>query len=68
MLLLAGAGWFFFLKPKDSGVPEPLPHPTPGSVVTLDPITVNLAGGHFLKFGMALQPTASAHTTDGPGP
>jgi flagellar FliL protein len=65
VLLLAGAGWFFFLKPKPSGVPEPLPEPTPGAVVKLDSITVNLAGGHFLKFGMALQPTATAHELDG---
>lgn len=65
VLLLAGAGWFFFLKPKDSGVPEALPEPTHGAVVQLDPITINLAGGHFLKFGMALQPTATAHEVDG---
>jgi flagellar FliL protein len=66
VLLLAGAGWFFFLKPKDdSGVPEALPEPTPGAVVTLDSITVNLAGAHFLKFGMALQPTATAKEVDG---
>jgi flagellar protein FliL len=65
VLLLAAAGWFFFLKPEKSGVPEPLPEPTPGAVVTLDPITVNLAGGHFLKFGMAIQPTATAHEVDG---
>ena len=65
VLLLAGAGWFFFLKPKDSGVPEPLPHPTPGAVIKLDAITINLAGAHFLKFGMALQPTAEAVELDG---
>jgi flagellar protein FliL len=65
VLLLAGAGWFFFLKPKDSGVPEPLPEPTHGAVVQLDPITINLAGGHYLKLGMALQPTATAHEVDG---
>jgi flagellar protein FliL len=65
VLLLAGAVWFFFLKKDDSGAPKTLPHPTPGAVVKLDPITVNLAGAHFLKFGMALQPTASAHEVDG---
>lgn len=65
VLLLAAAGWFFFLKPKDTGVPEPLPHPVPGAVVTLDPITVNLAASHFLKLGMALQPTATALEVDG---
>ncbi|HST81978.1 MAG TPA: flagellar basal body-associated FliL family protein [Kineosporiaceae bacterium] len=65
VLLLAAAGWFFFLKPDKSGAPEPLPHPTPGAAVTLDPITVNLAGAHFLKFGMAIQPIAGAHEVDG---
>jgi flagellar protein FliL len=65
LLLLAGAGWFFFIKSDESGVPEALPHPTPGAAVTLDPITINLAGAHFLKFGMALQPIASAHEIDG---
>ena len=65
VLLLAGAGWFFFLKPKDSGLPKALPEPVPGAVVKLDSITVNLAGAHFLKFGMALQPTAAATEVDG---
>jgi flagellar FliL protein len=65
LLLLAGAGWFFFLKPDKSGAPEALPEPKPGVVVKIDPITVNLAGAHFLKFGMALQPTASAVELDG---
>ena len=65
LLLLAGAGWFFFLKPDKSGAPEALPEPKPGVVVKLDPITVNLAGAHFLKFGMALQPIASVAELDG---
>jgi len=65
VVLLAAAGWFFFLKPEKSGVAEPLPEPVPGIVVTLDPITVNLAGVHFLKFGMAIQPTIDAHEVDG---
>jgi flagellar FliL protein len=29
--------------------------PEPGAVVTLDAITINLADGHYLKMGMALQ-------------
>jgi flagellar FliL protein len=66
VVLLAAAGWFFFLKPDKSGVAEPLPEPVPGLVVKLDPITINLAGGAaFLKFGMAIQPTASAVEVDG---
>jgi flagellar FliL protein len=65
VLLLAGAGWYLFLRPDKSGAPEALPEPTPGAVVQLEPITVNLAGGHFLKLGMAIQPTASAKEVNG---
>jgi flagellar FliL protein len=65
LLLLAGAGWFMVLKPDKSGVPEALPEPKPGAVMALDSITLNLAGGHFLKLGMAIQPTASAVEVNG---
>jgi flagellar FliL protein len=59
-LLLAGVGWFLFLRGDGTTGPVTLPPPKPGPVVTLDAITINLAGGHFLKLGMTLQPTASA--------
>jgi flagellar FliL protein len=62
LLFLAGAlagGWFFFLKPSGPSQPKEVVH-TAGTVVTLDPITINLAGGHFLKLGMALQADAKA--------
>jgi flagellar FliL protein len=59
VLLIAAGGWYLFLRPKDDGGVKALPPPTPGAVVPLDPITINLAGGHFLKLGMALQPTAA---------
>ncbi len=66
LLIVLGAAWFFLLKPSSAGAaPKPLPEPKPGAVVTLDPITINLAGAHFLKFGMALQPTAAAKELDG---
>jgi flagellar FliL protein len=58
--LLAG-GAFVFLKPGGgdaaaaAGAPSPSPSYVAGPVVQLDPITINLAGGHFLKLGMALQ-------------
>lgn len=57
LVVALAAAWFLFLKP--SGPSKPVP-PTPGAVVQLDPITINLAGGHFLKLGLALQPTADA--------
>ena len=53
VLLLAAAGWYFFLR-GDGGT-KALPPPQPGEVLAVDPITVNLAGGHFLKVGMGLQ-------------
>ena len=34
-----------------------------GAVIPLDAITVNLAGGHYLKIHLALQATAAAGTT-----
>lgn len=65
LLLLAAAGWYFFLR-SDAPAEVVLPTPTAGSIKTLDPITVNLAGGHFLKLGMAVQFDASAgEETDG---
>lgn len=54
----AGAGWWFFLKPKGPAGPE---KPKPGVVVTLEPITINLASGHYLKLGLSLQQSAKAH-------
>lgn len=55
----AGAGWWFFLKP--SGGPKAPEEPKPGVVVTLEPITINLASGHYLKLGLSLQQSADAH-------
>ena len=65
VLALAGGGWFFFLRGGDAE-PAALPAPVPGEVLPLDPITVNLAGGHFLQVGMALQVIEGpAHEPDG---
>jgi flagellar protein FliL len=55
----AAAGWWFFLRP--SGPTEPVP----GEVMTLEPIQVNLADGHYLRLGLALQLSADAHEADG---
>ena len=56
LLLGGGAGGYFAFGAKD----KPEPPPEPGVVVKLEPITVNLADGHFLKVGIALQATADA--------
>ena len=60
LLVVGGGGYWFFLKPA----PAPK-EPEPGEVVTMEPIQVNLAEGHYLKIGIALQLTASAHEADG---
>lgn len=60
VLAVAGAAtWFLVLKPS---APEA---PKPGEVVTLDPLQVNLAAGHYLRIGVALQLTEDAHEVDG---
>jgi flagellar FliL protein len=59
VLALLGGVYQFVLAPKSAKAAAP-PKPTPGAVVKLDPITLNLAGGHFLKLGLSLQATADA--------
>ncbi len=53
-----GAGAFFMLK-GDSA--EAAAEPVKGAVVTMDnALTINLAEGHYLKLGFALQATEEA--------
>ena len=59
LAVVGGAVWFFFLKPK------PVEAPKPGEVVALEPIQINLAAGHYLRVGVALQLTETAHEVDG---
>lgn len=68
--LLGGGGYYYLGMSKAAAKPgtsasvkaKPKPTPKPGAVITIDPITVNLSGGHFLKLGLALQATATAKT------
>lgn len=61
LVVLGGGGWFFLLR--DPGPPPP---PVPGEIAVLEPISINLAGGHYLKLGMALQGVEGAkHEVDG---
>jgi flagellar FliL protein len=64
LLVVVGAGAYFFLF---SGSDAKAAEPEKGAVVALDPIAVNLAGGGYLKIGIALQLTADAgeETPDG---
>lgn len=59
VVALGAAGWYFFLRPTPEAKPKP------GEVVQLEPVQVNLAGGHYLRLGMALQLTEKAHEADG---
>ena len=58
VLLLAGAGaaYFFLFSGGDAAAEEP----EPGVVLTLEPVAVTLAGGGYLKIGVALQFSADA--------
>lgn len=51
VLALGLGGAAYTMLPKEK-VEEP---PPPGPVLKLEPITLNLAEGHFLKLGLALQ-------------
>jgi flagellar FliL protein len=53
-----GAGAYFMLG---SSGEEKKVEPLPGKVISMDAITINLADGHFLKLGLALQATAEVH-------
>jgi flagellar FliL protein len=60
VLAIAGAGYWFFLKPSG-----PEPPPEPGEILTLDSTQINLSGEHYLRLGLALQLTTTAHEADG---
>lgn len=59
VLAAAGAGYFFLLKPSGPKVPQP------GAVDPLSSIQINLADGHYLRLGMALQLTKGSGDIDG---
>jgi flagellar FliL protein len=58
VLVLGGVGYMMFR-------PKPPAPPKPGEVVTLDPIQINLEAEHYLRVGIALQLTETAHEVDG---
>ncbi|MBA2955770.1 flagellar basal body-associated protein FliL [Nocardioides sp. MAH-18] len=57
LAVIAGAAWWFVLKPA--------PPPEPGEILKLDAIQINLAEGHYLRLGLGLQMTSTAHELDG---
>jgi flagellar protein FliL len=59
VVVLLGGGAYFVLKPAKAGPPQP------GPVDALDSIQINLAGGHYLRLGMALQLRKGVSEIDG---
>jgi len=64
VLLAAGAAAYLFLRGPADGAASPSaspaaePAPEPGTVLTVESLSVNLAGGHYLRLGLGLQLTA----------
>jgi len=56
VLVLGAAAYFFLFSSGEAEAAEP----EKGTVVALEPVAVNLAGGGYLKIGIALQLTAEA--------
>ncbi|HET9143767.1 flagellar basal body-associated FliL family protein [Actinophytocola sp.] len=56
LALAGGGGYYFFLGKSGPAEPEP------GEVVALEPITLNLTDGHYLKLRLALQATIDVET------
>ena len=55
VLVVAAAAAWTFLKPSPAASATEAPQP--GPVVQLEPLTLNLADGRYLKLGLALQVT-----------
>jgi flagellar protein FliL len=62
LVIGGGAGAFLMLGSGKGSASTSKPKPTPGAVIPLDAITVNLSGGHYLKIHLALQATAAGGT------
>lgn len=61
VVVVAAAAWFFLLRGGGSEEVEAVP----GEVLTLEPVQINLADGHYLRLGISLQLTETAHEADG---
>ncbi|MBO3084926.1 flagellar basal body-associated FliL family protein [Cellulomonas fengjieae] len=57
VVLLGGGAAAYLLLGKGPAEPEPEPAPVAGAVVEVEPVSLNLADGHYLRLGMALQLT-----------
>lgn len=58
VLVLGGAAAYYFLGMKGGeAAPAAEPEPVAGAVVAVEPISMNLADGHYLRLGFELQLT-----------
>jgi flagellar FliL protein len=60
VLVAGGAAAYFFLGKSGGDAaaePEAEPAPEPGEVLAVEPISLNLADGHYLRLGFSLQLT-----------
>jgi flagellar FliL protein len=68
LLVVAGAAAYLLLGRGEpdgaASAPPPEPIPVAGEVLSVESVSVNLASGHYLRLGMALQLTAEAETPD----
>jgi flagellar FliL protein len=66
LLVVAGAAYWFVFRGSSASASAAKPAPKPGVVLPVDAISINLAEGHYLKLGIALQQTADvAENVDG---
>ena len=72
VVLSAGAAYEFMMpgkKPAASAAKSAAkPAPKPGPLVATDAVTINLAGGHYLRVSLGLQFTAKVSKTAPPDP
>lgn len=52
VLAVVAAGAFVLLRPSEPEVPA---EPEPGATVTIEPRNINLADGHYLRLGFAIE-------------
>ena len=65
LAIAGGAAYFFLFKGKDSAEAAP-PPPEKGAVLAIEPVSLNLADGHYLRLGLSLQLTKEAGTAEVP--
>jgi flagellar FliL protein len=65
VLAIGAAAYFFIFSGSSSAEAEPAPEA--GTIFTVEPVAINLAGGSYLKLGLALQYTAEYDAGGGHG-